>query len=87
MLPNVEITDFTGLNLKYFVYFTTDKDTSLNLFSQNSRCRGRFIAKEAWARREQIPFFRCRSLPYFTRDFQSAYLQLLISFATFSIYL
>jgi hypothetical protein len=53
MLPNVVITDFTGLNLKYFAYFTTDKDTRLNLFSQNSRCRGRFIANEACTRREQ----------------------------------
>ena len=52
MLPSVVITDFTGLILKYFAYFLTDKDTRLNLFSQNSRCRGRFIANEACTSRE-----------------------------------
>jgi len=33
MLPNVVIMGFTGLNLKYFAYFTTDKDKCLNIFS------------------------------------------------------
>jgi len=53
VLPNVVIMDFTGLNLKYFAYFTTDKDTRLNVFSQNSNCGGRFSANEARTRREQ----------------------------------
>ena len=88
MLPNVVIMDFTGLNVKYFAYFTTDKDTRLNLFSQSSSCRGRFIANEALhPPGTSIPFFRCHSLPYFTTDSQSADLRLLIRSATFSKYL
>jgi hypothetical protein len=52
LLPNVVTMDFTVLNLKYFAYLTTDKDTLLNLFFQNSSCRGRLIANEACIRRE-----------------------------------
>ena len=88
MLPNVVIMDCTGLNLKYFSYFVTDKDTRLNLVSQNSSCRGRFNANEALhPPGTNIPFFGCRSLPYVTTDSQSADLRLLIRSATFSKYL
>jgi hypothetical protein len=63
MLPDVVIMDFTGLNLKYFAYFTTDKGTRLNLLYQNSSCRGRFIEEEACTRREQQYRF---PLPFIT---------------------
>ena len=88
MLPNIVIIDCTGLNLKYFDYFTTDKDTGLNRFSQNSSCRGGFIANEALhPPGTNVPFFGCRSLSYLATDSQSADLRLLIRSATFSKYL